>query len=108
MELKGFAEKWDSRYSSIAKSWRRHWENIIPFFSYPYDIRKVIYTTNAIESLNSVIRKAIKNRRIFPNDTSAFKVVFLAIRKASERWTMPVRNCNARTKLETRYEPVPD
>lgn len=90
-ELKKFAEKWDSRYPSIVKSWRRHWENIIPFFSYPSDIRKVIYTTNAIESLNSVIRKAIKSRRIFPNDTSAFKVIFLAIRKASERWTMPIR-----------------
>lgn len=92
LELKSFAEKWDSRYPSIAKSWQNHWENVIPLFSYPDEIRKVIYTTNAIESLNSVIRKAIKNRRIFPNDTSAFKVIFLAIQKASERWTMPIRN----------------
>jgi putative transposase len=92
MELKHFAEKWDNRYPSIAKSWTTCWENIIPLFSYPDDIRKVIYTTNAIESLNSVIRKAIKNRRIFPNDTSAFKIVFLAIQKASEKWTMPIRN----------------
>jgi putative transposase len=92
MELKHFAEKWDNRYPSIAKSWTTRWENIIPLFSYPDDIRKVIYTTNAIESLNSVIRKAIKNRRIFPNDTSAFKIVFLAIQKASEKWTMPIRN----------------
>jgi putative transposase len=92
MELKHFAEKWDNRYPSIAKSWTTRWENIIPLFSYPYDIRKVIYTTNAVESLNSVIRKAIKNRRIFPNDTSAFKIVFLAIQKASEKWTMPIRN----------------
>ena len=91
-ELNGFAKKWDTHYPSIAKSWRNHWENIIPLFAYPSDIRKVIYTTNAIESLNSVIRKAIKNRRIFPNDTSALKVIFLAIRKASERWTMPIRN----------------
>ena len=91
-ELNGFAKKWDTRYPSIAKSWRNHWENIIPLFAYPSDIRKVIYTTNAIESLNSVIRKAIKNRRIFPNDTSALKVIFLAIRKASERWSMPIRN----------------
>lgn len=92
MELEGFAEKWDCRYPSIAKSWGKNWENIIPFFSYPHEIRRIIYTTNAIESLNSVIRKAIRNRRIFPNDTSAFKVIFLAIRKASEKWTMPVRN----------------
>jgi transposase-like protein len=92
MELKVFAEKWDNRYPSIANSWTSRWENVIPLFSYPHDIRKVIYTTNAIESLNSVIRKAIKNRRIFPNDTSAFKVVFLAIQKASEKWTMPIRN----------------
>lgn len=92
MELKGFAEKWESRYPAIAKSWASRWDNVIPLFSYPDDIRKIIYTTNAIESLNSVIRKAIKNRRIFPNDTSAFKVVFLAIQKASEKWTMPLRN----------------
>ena len=92
MELKDFAEKWDNRYPSIAKSWTNRWDNVIPLFGYPDDIRKIIYTTNAIESLNSVIRKAIKNRRIFPNDTSAFKVVFLAIQKASERWTMPLQN----------------
>ncbi|SDP54638.1 IS256 family transposase [Desulforhopalus singaporensis] len=92
MELKNFAEKWDSRYPSISKSWTSRWENVIPLFSYPDDIRKIIYTANAIESLNSVIRKAIKNRRIFPNYTSAFKVMFLAIQKASERWTMPIRN----------------
>lgn len=92
LELKDFAEKWNYRYPSIAQSWSNHWENVIPLFAYPHDIRKIIYTTNAIESLNSVIRKAIKNRRIFPNDTSAFKIVFLAIQKASERWTMPIRN----------------
>lgn len=87
-----FAAKWDSRYSSISKMWRRHWENIIPLFDYPDEIRKIIYTTNAIESLNSVIRKAINNRRIFPNDDSAIKIVYLAIQKASQKWTMPVKN----------------
>lgn len=92
IELNDFSERWDNRYPSIAKSWKNHWDNIIPLFNYPHDIRKIIYTTNAIESLNSVIRKAIKNRRIFPNDTSAFKVVFLAIQKASAKWTMPLRN----------------
>lgn len=90
-ELMAFAEKWDGQYGSISKMWRRHWEHLITIFDYPDEIRKIIYTTNAIESLNSVIRKAIKNRRIFPNDTSAFKIVYLAIQQASKKWTMPLR-----------------
>ena len=94
-ELDEFAAKWDSRYMSISRMWNRHWENVIPLFDYPDEIRKIIYTTNAIESLNSVIRKAIKNRRIFPNDESAIKIVYLAIQKASQKWTMPVRNWKA-------------
>jgi transposase-like protein len=94
-ELDEFAAKWDSRYASISRMWKRHWENVIPLFDYPDEIRKIIYTTNAIESLNSVIRKAIKNRRIFPNDDSAIKIVYLAIQKASQKWTMPVRNWKA-------------
>ena len=60
-------------------------------FDYPYEIRKIFYTTNAIESLNSVIRKAVRNRKIFPNDQSALKLVYLATKKASERWNMPLR-----------------
>lgn len=91
-ELTSFAEKWDLKYGSISQMWQNHWENIIPFFQYPPEIRKVIYTTNAIESLNSVIRKAIKLRKIFPSDQSALKVVYLAIEKASKRWTMPIRD----------------
>jgi transposase-like protein len=91
-ELQAFADKWDDKYPVISKSWRTHWPNIITLFDYPDEIRKVIYTTNAIESLNSQIRKAIKNRRIFPNDNSAMKVVYLAIESASKRWTMPIRN----------------
>lgn len=84
--------KWDDKYPSISRSWRRNWDNIIPLFDYPQEIRKIIYTTNAIESLNSVIRKAIRNRKIFPNERSAMKIVYLAIEKASEKWTMPLRN----------------
>ena len=64
--LKGFTEKWDDKYPAIGKSWRSNWENLITIFDYPEEIRRIIYTTNAIESLNSVIRKAIKNRKIFP------------------------------------------
>ena len=91
-ELEDFSAKWDDKYASISKMWQRHWENIITIFDYPDEIRKIIYTTNAIESLNSVIRKAINNRKIFPNDKSAFKVIYLAVQQASKRWTMPLRN----------------
>jgi transposase-like protein len=87
-----FEAKWGDKYPHIAKSWRRHWDNLITIFDYPDEIRKIFYTTNAIESLNSVIRKAIRNRKIFPSDQSALKVVYLAVKKASERWTMPLRN----------------
>lgn len=90
--LDAFGEKWSSKYPHIEKSWRKNWENLITIFDYPYEIRKIFYTTNAIESLNSVIRKAIRNRKIFPNDQSALKLVYLAVKKASERWTMPLRN----------------
>jgi transposase-like protein len=104
-ELDEFAAKWDSKYAPISKIWRRHWENIIPLFDYPDEIRKIIYTTNAIESLNSVIRKAIKNRKIFPSDESALKIVYLAIQKASQKWTMPVRNWKpAMNRFAMEYE----
>ena len=76
----------------IAKSWHKHWHNLNTLFNYPEDIRKAIYTTNAIESLNSVIRKATKKRKIFPSDDSAKKMVYLAIKEASKKWTMPIQN----------------
>lgn len=90
--LDDFSEKWSSKYPNIEKSWRNKWPNLITIFDYPDEIRKVIYTTNAIESLNSVIRKAIKNRKIFPNDDSALKLIYLAVNRASQKWTMPIRN----------------
>ena len=90
--LEELSEKWDDRYASVSNTWRRQWERVIPFLMFPPDIRKVIYTTNAIESVNSVIRKATKQRKIFPNDDSVFKTLYLAITSASEKWTMPVRN----------------
>ena len=92
LALNAFSEKWDDKYPQISRSWRAHWENLNTLFAYPEDIRKAIYTTNAIESLNSVIRKATKKRKVFPTDNSAKKVVYLAIRQASEKWTMPIRN----------------
>lgn len=90
--LKKFGEKWDEKYPMISSSWRANWENLIAIYKYPAEIRNVIYTTNAIESLNSVIRKGIKNRRIFPNDESALKLVWMTIIQASKKWTMPIPN----------------
>lgn len=90
--LQEFTQKWDGKYPLISKAWYRQWEQIVPLLEYPDEIRRVIYTTNAIESLNSVIRKAINNRKIFPNDHSALQVVYLAIQQASKKWTMPLPN----------------
>ena len=90
--LDEFKKKWSEKYPHIEKSWRKNWENLITIFDYPDEIRKIFYTTNAIESLNSVIRKSIRNRKIFPSDQSALKVIYLSVMKASERWTMPLRN----------------
>lgn len=92
LELDNFCTRWDDKYPQISRSWRAHWSNLNTLFKYPQDIRKAIYTTNAIESLNSVIRKAIKKRKLFPSDDSAKKVVYLAIDAASKKWTMPIRN----------------
>lgn len=90
-ELENFSGIWDSKYPRISKSWHCHWPHLITIFDYPDEIRKAIYTTNAIESLNSVIRKATKKRKIFPNDDAALKVVYLATEAASKKWTMPIR-----------------
>jgi putative transposase len=91
MNLDAFAIKWDASHPSIAKSWRNNWERIIPLFSYPTDIRKAIYTTNAIESLNMSLRKVTKNRGHFPNDEAMFKLLYLALRNIAKKWTMPGR-----------------
>ncbi len=90
--LEDFSNTYDEKYPQISKSWYKHWDNLNTIFDYPEDIRKAIYTTNAIESVNSVIRKSIKKRKLFPNDNSAKKVVYLAIQNASKKWTMPIRN----------------
>ncbi len=92
LALERFAERWDEKYPHISRTWRQHWQNLSTLFRYPDDIRKAIYTTNAIESLNSVVRKAINKRKLFPSDDSARKVVYLAIMDASKKWTMPIRN----------------
>jgi putative transposase len=92
LKLDEFEDKWNKRYPIISKSWRNNWDRITPFFAYPNEIRKIIYTTNAIESLNSTVRKVIKNRGSFPNDQAATKLIYLALKNISKKWTMPIQN----------------
>ncbi|MDO9102552.1 MAG: IS256 family transposase, partial [Candidatus Nitrotoga sp.] len=80
---------WGLKYPPIAPIWRRHWQEVIPFFAYPLEVRKIIYTTNAIESLNMQVRKVIKNRGHFPNDEAALKLIYLALRNITKKWKMP-------------------
>ena len=89
-ELEAFSAQWDSRFPQISRIWRAHWTNLTPFFDYPPQIRKVIYTTNAVESINAQLRKVTKHRGAFPTPDSVRKVLYLAIMKASERWTRPI------------------
>ena len=95
LALEQLGERWDDKYPQISRCWQTHWANLRTLFQYPEDIRRAIYTTNAIESLNSVIRQAIKKRKLFPTDDSAKKVIYLAIRDAAKKWTMPIRNWRA-------------
>src|SRR5436190_7999269 len=88
--LMEFGAKWDEKFPMIAKSWRSNWARVIPFFSHPPDIRRVIYTTNTIESLNMSLRKVTKTRGSFPNDEAVSKLLYLALRNIAKRWTIPV------------------
>lgn len=89
-ELDAFDQgPWGQKYPVIAQSWRRNWEAVIPFFAFPADVRKIIYTTNAIESLNASVRKAIRNKGHFPNDQAATKLIWLALRYITESWKSP-------------------
>ncbi len=90
--LDDFKVKWGMKYPIIAKQWENHWANVIPFFAFPAEIRRAIYTTNAIESLNMTLRKYIKNKRVFPSDEAALKQLYLAIRNVARRWTMPIHS----------------
>jgi putative transposase len=88
--LAGFEDRWGARYPAIGQAWRRAWEHVIPLFAFPPDIRKMIYTTNAVESLNRSLRKIIKTRGSFPTDEAAMKLLYLAIQNAGVRWRRPV------------------
>lgn len=90
--MEDFAQKWDSKYSYAVKSWRDNWEDLTVFFEFPVEIRKIIYTTNLIENLNGKIRKYTKNKLSFPTDEAVMKSVYLAMREATKKWSMPVRN----------------
>jgi len=94
-QLSEFELKWDKTHQSIGQSWRRNWARITPFFDYPPEIRKVIYTTNAIESINMSLRKIIKTRSSFPTDEAATKLFYLALRNISKKWTMPIHDWRA-------------
>ena len=79
-------------FPTIGDSWERNWENLCTFFEFPEEIRKAIYTTNAIESLNHSLRKVLKNKKALVNDNALRKILYLGLKKASEKWTMPIRN----------------
>jgi putative transposase len=103
--LEAFEKGMGQRYPLISKSWRANWQRVIPFLVFPREIRKAIYTTNAIESLNYQLRKIIKNRGHFPSDDAAFKLLYLALSRAQEKWTMPIRNWkNALNQFAVHFE----
>ena len=103
--LDAFGLKWDQQYPQIAKSWRANWARVIPFFAYAREIRRVIYTTNAIESVNYSLRKLIKARASFPSDEAAMKLLYLGLRNISQRWTMPIQNWKqAMSQFMIRFE----
>jgi putative transposase len=104
--LTAFAKKRDVSQPTIAKSWRNNWERIIPLFSYPPEIRKAIYTTNAIESLNMSRRKVTKNRGSLPNDDAMTKLLYLAMKNISKKWTLPIRDRKS-AKLYKPYHRLP-
>lgn len=90
--LEEFSRKWNGKYPMIQAFWERNWNDLIEFFNYPKDIRKAIYTTNAIESLNFSLRKVTRNKSSFPDDDSIYKVMYLAIKNTSTKWTMSIKN----------------
>lgn len=92
LKLQQFGVKWDKKYPVISDIWQRNWSGIIPFFAFPEEIRKVIYTTNTIESVNRQIRKIIKNKGVFPDDKSIQKIIFLSLQNAAKKWTMPIKD----------------
>ena len=103
--LQEFEDRWGTDYPTIVKSWRSNWARITPFFEYPPEIRKIIYTTNAIESVNMSLRKITKNRGSFPSDDALLKLFYLALNNISKKWTMPIRDWKAAlTRFTIQFE----
>src|SRR5205085_5550448 len=92
LNLEAYARKGEEQVPTISRSWRQNWERLTPFMSYPEEIGRVIYTTNVIESVNSSLRKALKNRGSFPNEEAVIKLVYLALRNISAKWNLPIRD----------------
>lgn len=101
VRLEEFADQWGQDYPTIVKSWRSNWQRIVPFFEYPPEIRRIIYTTNAIESVNMSLRKVTKSRGSFPSDEALLKLFYLALNNISKKWTMPLRDWKAALTLFT-------
>jgi len=98
------ASPWGKKYPTIAPAWRRQWEQVIPFFAFPPEVRRIIYTTNAIESRNSKLRTSVRGRGHFPNDEAAIKLLYLVLRGVSRNWKMPQREWTAaRTRFAIRF-----
>ena len=85
------AGPWGRKYPVIAQTWRRHWAEVIPFYAFPAEVRRIIYTTNAIESLNAKLRRAVRARGHFPHDDAVLKLLYLVLNLASKDWKMPQR-----------------
>ena len=105
LRLEEFADQWGQDYPTIVKSWRSNWPRIVPFFEYPPEIRRIIYTTNAIESVNMSLRKVTKSRGSFPSDEALLKLFYLALNNISKKWTMPLRDWKAAlTRFTIQFE----
>jgi putative transposase len=105
LRLEEFADQWGQDYPTIVKSWRSNWERIVPFFEYPPEIRRIVYTTNAIESVNMSLRKVTKSRGSFPSDEALLKLFYLALNNISKKWTMPLRDWKAAlTRFTIQFE----
>ena len=103
---RGFRRRrWGKKYPSIAQSWRRNWEHVIPFFAFPVAVRRIIYTTNAIESLNAKLRRAVRTSGHFPTDEAAIKLLYLVLRQVAGEWKMPPREwCEAKTQFAIMFD----
>ena len=92
IELDNLEEKWGKKYPIVIQSWKNKWENLSSYFKYPEDIKRIIYTTNIIESVHRQFRKLTKTKGAFPNENSLLKLLYMGIQNASKKWTMPIRN----------------